>query len=65
MARKQLSLTPPPPITPDVERTPVSLFARKAYLDYSMYVDTADIRRDDLASVANFFAQRLSSLFTG
>jgi topoisomerase-4 subunit A len=32
------SSQPPPPIIPDVEQTPVSEFARKAYLDYSMYV---------------------------
>jgi topoisomerase-4 subunit A len=37
-SKKQLSFTPPPPITPDVEQTPVSEFTRKAYLDYSMYV---------------------------
>jgi topoisomerase-4 subunit A len=30
--------TPPPPPTPDIEQTPVSVFTRKAYLDYSMYV---------------------------
>src|ERR1051326_3375634 len=36
--KKQLSFRPPPPITPDVEQTPVSEFTRKAYLDYSMYV---------------------------
>jgi topoisomerase-4 subunit A len=29
---------PPPPPIPDIEQTPVSEFARKAYLDYSMYV---------------------------
>src|SRR5437899_9235233 len=29
---------PPPPPVPEVERTPVGIFARKAYLDYSMYV---------------------------
>ncbi len=29
---------PPPPTTADVESQPVSLFTRKAYLDYSMYV---------------------------
>ena len=29
---------PPPPHIPDIESTPVSEFARKAYLDYSMYV---------------------------
>jgi topoisomerase-4 subunit A len=34
----QLSFTPPPPTVADVEAQPVSLFARKAYLDYSMYV---------------------------
>ncbi|HEX8152777.1 MAG TPA: DNA gyrase subunit A, partial [Thermoanaerobaculia bacterium] len=42
MARKrkdeQSSFTPPPPILPDIETQPVSDFARKAYLDYSMYV---------------------------
>ncbi|HUJ12149.1 MAG TPA: DNA topoisomerase IV subunit A [Thermoanaerobaculia bacterium] len=32
----QLTLKPPPP--PDIESTPVAQFARKAYLDYSMYV---------------------------
>src|SRR5688572_14625866 len=30
--------TPPPPTIPDIEQQPVSDFARKAYLDYSMYV---------------------------
>src|SRR5438270_6928692 len=35
----QLKLTtPPPPTIPDIEKLPVSDFARKAYLDYSMYV---------------------------
>src|SRR6266480_5937741 len=34
--RAQLTLKPPPP--PDVEHTPVATFAKKAYLDYSMYV---------------------------
>jgi len=34
----QLSLTPPPPTLPDIESQPVGEFARKAYLDYSMYV---------------------------
>ena len=34
----QLSFTPPPPTLPDVEAQPVGEFARKAYLDYSMYV---------------------------
>lgn len=29
---------PPPPHIPEIEQTPVSEFARKAYLDYSMYV---------------------------
>src|SRR5678809_173928 len=43
MARKskgndQLSFNPPPPTIPDVEQQPVAQFARKAYLDYSMYV---------------------------
>ncbi|HUP49863.1 MAG TPA: DNA gyrase subunit A, partial [Thermoanaerobaculia bacterium] len=32
------SQAPPPPTIPDVEQQPVSIFARKAYLDYSMYV---------------------------
>src|SRR5207302_9671610 len=36
--REQLNLTPPPPTIPDVEQLPVAQFARKAYLDYSMYV---------------------------
>ena len=34
----QLKLTPPPPTFADIENQPVSDFARKAYLDYSMYV---------------------------
>jgi topoisomerase-4 subunit A len=35
----QLSFTPPPPPTfADIENLPVGDFARKAYLDYSMYV---------------------------
>src|SRR6266568_257804 len=35
----QLTLkAPPPPPPPDIEHTPVATFARKAYLDYSMYV---------------------------
>src|SRR6202047_4190007 len=34
----QLALAPPPPIIPDVEQQAVSIFTRKAYLDYSMYV---------------------------
>src|ERR1051326_1691912 len=38
-SKEQLSLTsPPPPTIPDVEAQPVGDFARKAYLDYSMYV---------------------------
>src|SRR3979411_206457 len=38
-SKEQLSLTPPHvPPPPDVEHTPVADFARKAYLDYSMYV---------------------------
>ena len=36
--KDQLSLTPPPPTLPDIESQPVGDFARKAYLDYSMYV---------------------------
>jgi topoisomerase IV subunit A len=34
----QLTLNPPPPTFPDIENQPVGDFARKAYLDYSMYV---------------------------
>jgi topoisomerase-4 subunit A len=37
-SKDQLSFTPPPPTGPDVEQQPVAAFARKAYLDYSMYV---------------------------
>lgn len=37
-SKNQLSLTPPPPTLPDIETQPVADFARKAYLDYSMYV---------------------------
>jgi topoisomerase-4 subunit A len=37
-SKDQLTLKPPPPPPPDVEHTPVATFARKAYLDYSMYV---------------------------
>ena len=37
-SKNQLSLQPPPPPPPDIEHTPVAEFARKAYLDYSMYV---------------------------
>ena len=36
--RKTKTTPPPPPHTPEIEQTPVSEFARKAYLDYSMYV---------------------------
>src|SRR5438034_7375880 len=34
----QASLIPPPALTPEIEQQPVATFARKAYLDYSMYV---------------------------
>src|SRR5438132_6117465 len=37
-SKEQLSLRPPVPPPPDIEHTPVAAFARKAYLDYSMYV---------------------------
>src|SRR5436309_4694485 len=37
-SKEQGSLIPPPPTMTDVETQPVALFARKAYLDYSMYV---------------------------
>src|SRR4051812_20799180 len=37
-SKEQTSFTPPPPTIPDVEQQAVSDFARKAYLDYSMYV---------------------------
>lgn len=38
-SKDQTSFTPPPPpIIPEVEHQPVADFARKAYLDYSMYV---------------------------
>src|SRR5438132_5412839 len=38
-SKEQLTLkAPPPPLPPDIEHTPVGIFARKAYLDYSMYV---------------------------
>src|SRR3982751_6134002 len=37
-SRQQLKLAPPQPPPPDIEQTPVADFARKAYLDYSMYV---------------------------
>jgi topoisomerase-4 subunit A len=35
---QQLTFTSPPPIFPDIENQGVGEFARKAYLDYSMYV---------------------------
>jgi topoisomerase-4 subunit A len=37
-SKDQLSFTPPPPTIADIENQPVATFARKAYLDYSMYV---------------------------
>src|SRR5713226_7628499 len=37
-SKNQLSLHRPPPPPSDIEQTPVATFARKAYLDYSMYV---------------------------
>jgi topoisomerase-4 subunit A len=37
-SKDQLSFTPPPPTIADIEAQPVATFARKAYLDYSMYV---------------------------
>jgi topoisomerase IV subunit A len=37
-SKDQLTFTPPPPTIPDIEAQPVATFARKAYLDYSMYV---------------------------
>jgi topoisomerase-4 subunit A len=37
-SKNQLTLQPPPPPVPEIEQTPVATFARKAYLDYSMYV---------------------------
>jgi topoisomerase-4 subunit A len=37
-SKHQLSFNPPPPTLPDIENLPVGDFARKAYLDYSMYV---------------------------
>src|SRR5438067_4349980 len=37
-SKNQTSFTPPPPTIPDIEKLPVADFARKAYLDYSMYV---------------------------
>jgi len=37
-SKNQLPLAPPPPTLPDIESLPVGDFARKAYLDYSMYV---------------------------
>ena len=37
-SKDQTSFTSPPPIIPEVEHQAVADFARKAYLDYSMYV---------------------------
>ncbi len=37
-SKEQTSFSPPPPIVPEVEHQAVAEFARKAYLDYSMYV---------------------------
>ncbi|HEY6136686.1 MAG TPA: DNA topoisomerase IV subunit A [Thermoanaerobaculia bacterium] len=37
-SKDQLPLAPPPPTLADIEAQPVATFARKAYLDYSMYV---------------------------
>src|ERR1043165_5497556 len=37
-SKDQLPLAPPPPTVADIEMQPVATFARKAYLDYSMYV---------------------------
>jgi topoisomerase-4 subunit A len=37
-SKDQLPLAPPPPTIADIEMQPVASFARKAYLDYSMYV---------------------------
>ncbi len=37
-SKDQLTLTPPPPPVPEIEQTPVAMFDRKAYLNYSMYV---------------------------
>src|SRR5881227_1020350 len=37
-SKEQTSFTPPPPTGADVEQQAVADFARKAYLDYSMYV---------------------------
>src|ERR1051326_5656085 len=37
-SRHQLPLAPPPPTIADIEMQPVAAFAKKAYLDYSMYV---------------------------
>src|SRR4051794_5916906 len=37
-SRHQLPLAPPPPTIADIEMQPVATFAKKAYLDYSMYV---------------------------
>src|SRR5436309_2779553 len=37
-SKEQTSFPPPPPTIPEVEHQAVADFARKAYLDYSMYV---------------------------
>src|SRR6266498_1284448 len=37
-SKDQLPLAPPPPTIADIEMQPVAVFAKKAYLDYSMYV---------------------------
>src|SRR5947199_3528391 len=37
-SRHQLPLAPPPPTVSDIDMQPVATFAKKAYLDYSMYV---------------------------
>jgi len=37
-SKEQTSFSSPPPIVPEVEHQAVAEFARKAYLDYSMYV---------------------------
>jgi topoisomerase-4 subunit A len=37
-SKDQLPLAPPPPTIADIEMQPVATFAKKAYLDYSMYV---------------------------
>jgi DNA gyrase/topoisomerase IV subunit A len=58
--KEQLSLTSPPPTIPDVEQQPVAVFARKAYLDYSMYVvldrAAAHRRRTEAGAAAIVYA---------